>query len=142
MRLKNTTTIPDDLIREVIRFVRPPGISNFDVRVSNTARGIAGRAYPQGSGYHDRACPFAVLRVGRVWPLGASAPRRAGYLWTPRFEDRIEGLVFIAAHELRHLWQARGIKRGRAKGARGNGFSERDADTYAYEQLARWRSRG
>ena len=43
MRLRNTTDIPDEYVREVIRFVRPPGISNFDVEVRNSSRGVCGR---------------------------------------------------------------------------------------------------
>lgn len=141
MRLKNTTDIPNEAIREVIRFVRPPGISGFDVSVKNTARGLAGRAYWAGSAYHDRACPFVVLRIGRSgWPRDASSPHRPGYLGVPRLENKIEALVFLAAHELRHLWQARGIKRGRARGSRGR-FSERDADAYAFKMLDEWRLR-
>jgi hypothetical protein len=140
MRLKNTTTIPISTIREVIRFVRPPGISGFDVRVSNTGPGrLAGTAYTGGSSYHDRACPFVVLRVGQSgWPRNPSPPHAPGYLGIPLLETRVEALVFIAAHELRHLWQARGVRRGRAKGSRGK-FSERDADTYAYQMLEAWR---
>lgn len=140
MRLKNTTTIPDSIIREVIRFVRPPGISGFDVRVSNTRVGVAGTAYHEGCSLHDRACPFVVLRVGQSWPQEAQGPHKPGYLGVPRLENRIEALVFIAAHELRHLWQARGSRKrkGMAKGSRGK-FSERDADTYAFRMLNEWR---
>jgi len=141
MRLTNTTDIHNDIIREVLRFVRPPGISNFDVRVSNTARGIAGTAYTKGSSYHDRACPFVVLRIGKTgWPSGELPPHRPGYRGVPSLANKVEALVFLAAHELRHLWQARGVRRGRAKGSRGSGMSEWDADTYAYEKLAEWRA--
>lgn len=144
MRLKNTTTIPTSVIRDVIRFVRPPGISGFDVRVSNTKWSVAGRAYTQGSSFHDSAAPFVVLRVARDgWPKEATPPHKAGYLGVPRLENRIEALVFIAAHELRHLWQAKGIKRGRAKGSRmgARGFSETDADSYAIGMLYSWREK-
>jgi hypothetical protein len=107
MRLNNTTDIPDSVIREVIRFVRPPGISGFDVNVKNTNQGITGRAYIQGSAYHDTANPFVVLRIGRTgWPQKAHGPHKPGYLGVPDLENKVEGLVFLAAHELRHLWQA------------------------------------
>ena len=48
MRLKNYTDIDDEFIRSVIRAVRPAGISNFDVRVSNSQYAMRGRAYWAG----------------------------------------------------------------------------------------------
>lgn len=139
MRLKNYTDIDSDFIRDVIRAVRPAGISNFDVRVSNTdhKRG-AGTAYYGGSGYHDRACPFVVVRVAKteakardlgLWRSGAYLKYAVG--------SRREVLVAIMAHELRHLWQANHT-RGKVWGSKGR-FSERDADAYALQMLRRYR---
>jgi hypothetical protein len=52
--------------------------------------------------------------------------------------SNIEAVVFLVAHELRHVWQGR-IKKGRRVwGARGQ-YSERDADAYALRVLRRWR---
>lgn len=145
MRVRNTTTVSTDDLREIIRFVCPPGIHGFDVRLNN-AKGypFAGAAYPEGSGCHDRACAFVVLRIGPETlfprPPRPPAPARAGYLPTPWFASRTEVLVYLTAHELRHLWQAK-VKRGRRVwGARGQ-FSERDADAYALRMLRKWRQR-
>lgn len=183
MRVKNTTNIPAEIVRDVIRFVRPPGISNFDVMLRNsTGRYVAGRAYTQGSGYHSRAVPFIVCRVptetlprweitremgGRmrrfttaererpiamkgekwtrknvpVYPLMLS-PYQRGQLRGKRYyiANRIEHLVYIVAHELRHLWQAKGgsRRRGMAHGARGQ-FSEIDTESFAIRMLRAWR---
>jgi hypothetical protein len=64
MKLKNYTDISDDKIRQIIKFVRSNGISNFDVRLSNSQKGIfAGTAYHDGSNYHDTPNPFIVVRV-------------------------------------------------------------------------------
>jgi len=141
MRLKNYTDIPNERIKEIIQFVRPSGISNFDVRISNlngtTARG---RAYYGGSGYHDRACPFIVVSLARREKFKRHirhADMKGGYL-PMAIGSREEALVKVIAHELRHLWQAK-VKRGyRVWGARGQ-FSERDADAYAIHKLREWR---
>jgi hypothetical protein len=46
MRLKNFTNIADRKVREIIRFAKPSGISNFDVRISNSQNDIfRGTAY-------------------------------------------------------------------------------------------------
>lgn len=151
MRLRNTTTIPNETARDVLRFVCPSGVSGYDVELRNARCGsvLKGRAYTQGSGYHDRAGAFVTLYVaengtrgerGRVrYPIPPVPVRsHAGYLPRPYLADRIEALVYLAAHELRHLWQSK-IKRGRRVwGARGQ-FSERDADAYAIHMLRQWR---
>lgn len=143
MRTTNTTDIPTDMLREVIRFVCPPGVTGFDVRLNNTKGVYSGRAYTQGSSYHDRACWFIVVHVGpreRFPRKGGEVCPRGGYLPAPWLGDRTEALVYVVAHELRHLWQGR-IPRGRRVwGARGQ-YSERDADAYAIRMLRAWRRR-
>jgi hypothetical protein len=142
MKLKNHTDIPTDLIKDIIRFVRPPGISKFDVRISNLTHGTKGRgrAYYRGSGYHSTADPFVIVSI-------ATAERFKPYVsWEHKgylpivHGSREEALVTLLAHELRHLWQEK-VKRGhRVWGARGQ-FSERDADAYALHKLREWRRR-
>lgn len=139
MRLKNHTDIPSEWIRAIIRAVCPPGVSGFDVRISNrTGRGTRGRAYSYGSGYHDRACPFVVVSVAKTDAAARGIlPGGDGYL-RMALGNRLESVVAVLAHELRHLWQAK-VKRGRRVwGARGQ-FSERDADAYALQMLRRFR---
>lgn len=139
MQIKNTTDIPTDVIRDIIRKIRPPGISNFDVMVKNTTFAGAGRCYSHGSSYHASASPFIVIRVARTdiqaqhrWHYFL----RGGYL-PHELGSRIETLLFILAHELRHLWQAK-HRKGKVWGARGR-YSERDADAYALGKLRRFR---
>jgi hypothetical protein len=146
MRLKNHTDIPNERIREMIRFTCPPGVAGFDVRVNNMTwkRGwFRGSAYAKGSGYHSRACPFIVVSIGfdDLWPnSGHTASKRGGYLPTPWMASREEALVYVIAHELRHLWQGRVPRGRRVWGARGQ-YSERDADAYAIRMLRAWRRR-
>ena len=144
MRLKNYTDIPTDEIRKLIAAVRPSGISNFDVRISNYAgRRGRGRAYTQGSGFHDEACPFIVVSIAKTEDKARDLGewRSGGYLQYA-LGSRREVLVAILAHELRHLWQAanplQGKRRGMVYGARGR-MSERDADAYALQMLRRYR---
>jgi hypothetical protein len=140
MRLRNYTDLPDEWLREVIRAVCPPGVSGFDVRVSNSSHGGRGRAYAQGSSYHDRACPFVIVSLSKpkafkpYWTSGGK-----GYIRMP-IGSRKEQAVHLLAHELRHLWQGKssGKRRGMVWGARGK-MSERDADAYALNMLRRFR---
>lgn len=142
MRIKNTTSFPDDLVREVVRFVRPPGIRNFDVRVSNSTGDFAGRAYLR-SGYHDRrSTPFVVVRVGpdRFFPRKV---HYRGRVDSPTFWylTREEALVGVIAHELRHLWQFKQKnRRGYFPRTRGK-CSERDCECWALNRLRAWRRR-
>jgi hypothetical protein len=143
MRLKNYTDYPDDEIREIIRFCRPPGIGNFDVRVSNSTTSMfTGAAYPEGSGYHDSANPFVVVRItpdeGKFPYLSMPTKKGGGYL---RYLvlTRTEALIHMLAHELRHLWQEKHPgKRGRVWGSRGRS-SDRDCDAYAIRKTREWR---
>jgi hypothetical protein len=65
LRLENYTAIPDDKIRDIISFVRPLGISNFDVKIKNYRYGThRGTCYPVGCpGYHDTANPLVVVSI-------------------------------------------------------------------------------
>lgn len=145
MRLKNTTTIESEIVREIIRFVCPPGVSGYDVKLQN-GRGydFKGYAYTNGSNWHDRAGWFVNLYVGEAkrFPRGPRPPVRKGrgYLPTPYIASREEALVYVAAHEMRHLWQGRVPRGRRVWGARGQ-YSERDADAYAIRMLRAWRRR-
>lgn len=146
MRVKNYTKFNTDLIREIIAFVRPPGISNFDISFKNSECGWKGRAYWAGCSYHDRrSAPYVTVGV----PARTTEATRykkpnitdfgKGYLRSVQFSP-VEDMVHLIAHELRHLWQAKVKKGHRVWGARGQ-FSERDADAYAIRMVRQWRRR-
>src|SRR3990167_10614729 len=162
MRITNTTDIQNELIREIISFVRPSGISKFDVMVKNGEQ-IAGKAYSKGSSYDATADPFVVCRVPEdkgikrtYLQMGAvilkqpvnNYPRilityQIGHLKGKRYwlTNRIECLVYIMAHELRHIWQAKmKNKKGYYPKSRGR-FSEIDTEGYAITKLRAWRKR-
>lgn len=69
MRLKNYTDFSDEKVSEIMQFVRPCEISNFDVRISNSKEIFAGTAYPNDCpSYHKTTDPFIVdLQTALNW---------------------------------------------------------------------------
>ena len=143
MRLKNYTNISNNKIKDMISFVRPPGISNFDVRISNSKtcfyRGIC---YYNGAYCHATTNPFIVVRVTQnenYFPIYTANKKGKGYI-DHLLLSREEAVILLLAHELRHLWQKK-IPRGyRVWGARGQ-YSDRDADACAITKVREWRRR-
>lgn len=139
-RWRNYTDLPDDICRSIYTAVLPAGLAAHDVEIKNNAGGGRGRAYTEGSGYHQTARPFVVVSVPKTEQM-ARVIRIAhgGYLGFVQ-GSRLEAFVYILAHELRHLWQgkAKGKPRGMVFGSKGQ-FSERDADAYALQMLRRYR---
>lgn len=149
MRLANHTDISSETLRAIIRAVRPPGIGNFDVRISNNAdKGARGVAYTQGHSYHNTANPFIVVSVARTDARARHKGKARGAYLPEVWGSRIEAVLWVLAHELRHMWQAGGSldnrrhivrpRRGMVYGSRGR-FSERDADAYALRMLRAFR---
>lgn len=68
----------------MISFVRPPRISNFDVRISNSKTCIyRGCCYYNGAYCHATANPFIVVRVtrnGNYFPRYTTYKRGKGYI--------------------------------------------------------------
>jgi hypothetical protein len=141
LRLKNNTNIPNDKIREMISFVRPPGISNFDVRISNSqTRDYHGRCYYNGAGCHPTANPFIVVRVTQnesYFPIYTTYKKGKGYI-DHILLSREEAVILVLTQELRHLWHKKIPKGYRVWGARGQ-YSDRDADAYAIKKVREWR---
>jgi len=139
VKLVNKTNLPNTLIREVIRNVRPPGIEIKEIEVGNCKHAGNGVAYRKRLRIK---LPRKDSQARAVWkPKGAYLGMAIG--------NRMEALVMLLAHELRHLWQAQGPvpkkltekrkpRKGMVWGARGVG-SERDADAYAIHKLRQWR---
>jgi len=133
MRLRNTTNIPTEIVRDVVRFVRPSGIKRFRVYVCNS------RSTYGGNGGHGGV----KVRIGDVKYPRFYHPYQYGQFkgrkhWVG---SRVEMLVLILAHELRHTWQAKAKnKNGYAWGARGR-YSEIDTEAYAIRKLREWRRR-
>ena len=145
MRMKNTTSLPKDFLKEVIRFSKPSGVSGFDIKFKNSRRGLKGRAYWGGTGWEfvakdrlgRRNTPLITIGIGKGKRYPYLRAHGGGYL-PVLLLSKEEGLVYIVAHELRHLWQAKHPKGWRVWGARGR-FSERDACAYGIRKVREWR---
>lgn len=139
MRIKNTNFLFNKKqIRKIINFVKSSRIANFDVWVKNSSKRFYGRAYYKGTQYHNRNCPYVVIRIGKnKYPYYCNREKGTGYLSFEVYSAE-ELLVHLLAHELRHLWQSKVKKGYRVWGARGQ-FSERDADAYAIHKVREWR---
>lgn len=136
MNLVNYTDIPIETIRAVIRSVCPANITNMKVQVGNcTGQGGRGVAF-----YYRNYIKVNIAKTEQlarfVWKKDRYAGK--GYLEVGPVGSRMETLVMVMAHELRHLWQAKVRKGWRVWGSRGV-FSERDADAYGMRMLRRFR---
>lgn len=106
MKIKNTTEFDARFLRRMIgwvcRAIQLPVAAVRLVEITNCRLSSRGRAWP-------RRC---LLRIGAADKFPRE-PFRYGGRMTPRCEDRIEGLIAIAAHELTHIKQYRDDESGR-----------------------------
>lgn len=137
MKLKNTTDYDEKRLREIIKFVKPSGVSGFDIWYKNSEYALAGTAYTEGTSYHNTKHPHVVIRVGSDKHFPYRIKAHKAYLPLDVY-TREEAFVYTTAHELRHLWQKKHPRGWRVWGARGQ-YSERDADAYAIKKLRQWR---
>src|SRR5688572_24654761 len=106
MRLKNYTALEAEWLREVIAAVKPANVSKFDISVKNSAQGNKGRAYWNGCSFHDTHAPLVTVGLCKTTRFPYRTLQGKGYLGVSLYTLR-EVAVFIIAHELRHLWQAK-----------------------------------
>lgn len=137
MKLKNYTPLDTAWLRAAISAVKPANVTKFDISFKNSGWGNKGRAYWNGCSYHHSNAPLITIGLCAKTKFPYHTVRGKGYLGVSLYTIK-EVALFIAAHELRHLWQSK-VKTGwRVWGARGQ-FSERDADAYALQMLRRYR---
>lgn len=134
MKIVNHTSIPNEVVKDVIRFVRPPGIKNFTVVLKDSHGSHHWRGWGYSGGVNARLkineeFPF------RLWTYQYGQLRgRRYYIASP-----VENLIYLLAHELMHTRQGqRGPIRGRVWGARGR-YSEIETESYAIRKLREWR---
>lgn len=139
MKLKNTTNVPESLLREVIRFVCPSSVTNFSIWFKRAGGGkrvfFAGRAYCNENKVSIRIPKWTRL----LKPYTGCNKVGQGYRpWVSvTFE---EALVAIVAHELRHLAQHKNPRLYRQTPYARGQYSELDCDTYANEMIVKWRA--
>jgi hypothetical protein len=130
--IKNTTSIPNDVIRAAIQFTRPPGISGFKVTVCQSVYDYCGWGCASG----------VKLRLG----VNYQYPRKLRVYQYGQFKGRkyyaysfVEALIYLTAHELMHVRQGqKGPMRRRVWGARGR-FSEIETEAWAIRKLREYR---
>jgi len=157
MRLKNTTDLSNEKIREIIRFVKPNGVSLDQVKI--TIHNVRSSGHFAG---HTDCIGYIYVRITpkeNMFPVYHNLrqeysksvgikdngevimkmfTKNGGYL-PSLILSREEAFVHLLAHELRHHWQRKHSgRRGKVWGARGR-YSERDADAYAIRMQRKWR---
>lgn len=137
MKLVNYTGLDDTWVRKMIAAVKPHNVSKFDISFKNCGFGHRGRAYWAGCSYHHSSNALVIVSLSKKAKYPYITPSRGAYLCVRLFSLK-ESALFIAAHELRHLWQAKVEKGWRVWGAKGQ-FSERDADAYALRMVRAYR---
>lgn len=141
MRLKNTTKVPELLLREVIRFVCPSSVANFSIWFKRAGGGkktfFAGMAYCTEMKISIRIPRWE--RLVKPYTGAGSFTTGRGYIpWVSITYE--ESLVAVVAHELRHLAQhLNPTLYKRTPYARGQ-YSEIDCDTYANKMILAWRA--
>jgi hypothetical protein len=124
--IQNTTQVTQRVLETIVATVtRRPRIKQLVVR-PYAQPGFD--AWAESSG-------VVTLRLGRMrYPY--VRPALPGGYRRVRFQNQQELLVYLLAHEWRHLWQ---WSYPAAKRLGGRGVSEVDADLYAIRCLERWR---
>jgi hypothetical protein len=142
--VRNTSPYPTIRVESLLNFAFD-GIlhAGIEVHVKGSSRTYRGRAYdgiPRMANVSDSACYLVSIGLSRVKSrlplrvtLGTKLLQRKYPDGVP-VDDWEDVLVYVAAHEARHIWQfqARRQKRKMA-------LSEVDADTYAIYQMNEWR---
>lgn len=138
VKLKNYTGVDTGWLRKMIAAVKPANVSKFDISFKNSQNGHRGRAYAHGCRYHGTWAPLVVVGLSKNNPkYPYTMATGNGYLDVEVYSEK-EAALFVTAHELRHLWQAK-VKSGwRVWGSRGQ-YSERDADAYGLRMLRSYR---
>lgn len=164
--LRNTTDFAEDLIADMLESSLPGVVPDFDLSVTNRhADRYRGVCYPYGCRLRkDSDKPIIIARVtadDNAFPIrtlaeetsdtgqdpdrkrltgeGSRHRRRRGYIGI-LIRNREECLLYVLAHELKHLKQ-RDCKTGWIWGSRGKWYSESDADAFAIRTVRAWRKR-
>jgi hypothetical protein len=137
--IRNKTDFPTRQLREIIRFCRPQGVTDFVIEFRPDWPGNPHSGYAFSTQYELRRMLTGrtPVRLGNNRP-----PDVLVYLYSHPEEERI---VEIIAHELRHLWQDSGRAQGGRRAALRYGKClsnyERDADEWANAKVQAWRQR-
>ena len=138
MLLRNSTDIPPILVRYIYNYVKPKGMSDPElIHIKNKARGIYHGQY----GWYYPKDKRVVLIVPPDFNGKVIRERMKYSKLYIEVRSRVEYLVTIMAHELRHHWQHEEWDGWRMdyKKKEGRWCREVDAETYQLMMLKRWR---
>jgi hypothetical protein len=150
IKVINKSSFSNELIRAVIRFVRPPGIRRFTAEVRD-CKGYIFRGHGGRKGVLVKInpewkfpCNLYVYQYGQLkskWtkadPVTGVMRRRKGRRY--HLASKTEALIYVMAHELMHTKQGQsGRIRGKVWGARGR-YSEIQTESYAIRKLREYR---
>ena len=144
MRVKNTSSYPTDRVKEILRFAfRGVKDAGVEVHVKGSSRGARGYAYggiPSIANVAKDARYLVTIGLAKdrdLFPKQTWGTKSIEKLFPEGIplENWEDILVYIGAHEARHIWQ---YQRRRRTGKRGKG--EYDADKFSYRRLNDWRA--
>lgn len=150
-KVTNKTSIPLDDIHTAILFTSPKGITNFTVSVYPTDKHIwTAHSYPFKP---IPSVKFSFQEEEILFPQMSNTRSAASAGYSPMclLKNKHELLIYLFAHELRHIWQAKVSKRDFFAGKVGKYIDEsgteqltryhmeRDACQYAKKMLERYR---
>jgi hypothetical protein len=169
IRIRNLTKIPTEQLCELTLFAQPSDVT--DVLVTfQYRRDYRGKAYSDKwamrkspNRIRRQKKPGAIQRPDiviaiRKEPRGPSKIEnrndrinlKRGYLPSTEY-TQTEAILHYLAHEMRHLWQTKGLKSRRVwapdqfnerTGVVWNQLAERDCDAYAISVVRHWRRAG
>ena len=142
--VKNTSPYPTTQVKSLLHFAFTDVLhAGVEVHVKGSSRSYRGRAYdgiPGIANVDDTAHYLVTIGLSRTrkgLPLRVNPGTKRLQRQYPEglpVDDWEDVLVYVAAHEARHIWQFQ-ARRQRKKIA----LSEVDADIFAIRQLNEWR---
>lgn len=129
--------LPKTKIEKIICFVTPKGLK-LPAIIIKPARGewlIDGIYYAND---HEILLKVAKYSDFPFKMTVSKKEKKKGYMDGFSLKNKQEALVYLLAHEIRHVWQAK-HPTAKRMGRRKNKYSESDADIYAVNKLNQWR---
>ena len=146
MRIVNYTDYPDSILKSLFKFAsRGIRDSGIEIHIKGTNNGLRGRCFYWLPDYARVASSSKHLITLKLPYKPEGMPqnawtnvKRIKKLWPNKipFDNWQDAVLFIAAHEFRHIWQ----ENRRLKTKKG-GKQEYDATKFAHIRLNQWREK-
>lgn len=138
----NTTVVPRAKWEVAMRWVAPPLTPYTHLIALRSIYPVRGNAWPRGTFVWGRPraiwnTPLIVARLGGDHHFPTVVEGAHPHHYQAELRSPSEAIVWILAHELRHVWQAAWPEAPRIGGE--EGWSELDAEVWAAHKLDQWR---